>query len=262
MQLPLLHSGICITGLTLKKFLPFHRYPEACFNATWTHSSLPVETLPRQWLGVYFHAVHVTASLLHPQSLPTAPSLSLEGAGHTAPVWSVPICRVSNIGSCCNAFHSIQIWHSSYNKGSLVLLHSLKEREKSLPWGIAARKPGRGTGGWESRGTESQMSESRRKWESSCRLLPSAWLEYNIQAPTPHSIFLALSAFLNRTAEELEKSEGSPQGPTCSVVLLPWSLPLPWGAGKPRLVKPFKPHLWDNAIMTLHLPRTVRCQGR
>lgn len=34
------------------------------------------------------------------------------------------------------------------------------------------------------------------------------------------------------------------------------------GQGKPKSGEPFKSHLWDNAIITLHLLRTVGCQGR
>lgn len=38
--------------------------------------------------------------------------------------------------------------------------------------------------------------------------------------------------------------------------------PLSGRQGKPSSGEPFKSHLWDNSIITLHLPRTVDCQGR
>lgn len=98
-----------------------------------------------------------------------------------------------------------------------------------------------------------------------------------------HSIFLTLSAFLNRKTEEPEQSKGSsspgshllcdappmepPAPPGAGNRQAPPQgqhpfLPLSEGQGKPRSGEPFKPHLWDNTIITLRLPRTVDCQAR
>lgn len=58
-------SGLCITGLTLKMFLTFHRYRKTRFAATWTYSSCSAETLPYQCVSMQF-------TLQHPSCIPKA----------------------------------------------------------------------------------------------------------------------------------------------------------------------------------------------
>lgn len=172
-----------------------------------------------------------------PKSLPRALLPSLEGAGHTAPVWcwEVPKCRVSHIGGCCNACHSIQIQHSSYNKASLVLLHGLKGGEEyAMGFGChEARQRHEGVG----------KQCNRARWRATGNLYlaasssPPDWLEYKYMGAHNAQHFSHLICVSEQNSWRAGTERGEPLGSYLPCGAPAMEPPAPSGAGN-RQVPP------------------------